>query len=243
VVVNASMARRFWPGQSALGRRITFGEPGDDDWLTVVGVVPDVKQRSLIGDPQPQVYAAQSQVGLEEMAVVVRSGGDPRTVARNIRQAVGEVDPNVPVSDVRTLEDIRSASIATDRYRTLLIGSFATVALLLAAIGVYGVIAYGVAQRVREIGIRVALGARRPEIVRLVIGEGMRPVAAGVVAGVVLAAGLSRFLGSLLYGVRPLDPSTFTVVALVLSGVALAACALPARRASRVNPMHALRSE
>jgi putative ABC transport system permease protein len=243
VVINASMARRFWPGQSALGRRITFGEPGDDDWLTVAGVVPDVKQRSLVGDPQPQVYAAQSQVGLEEMAVVVRSGGDPRTVARNIRQAVGEVDPNVPVSDVRTLEDIRRASISTDRFRTLLIGSFATAALLLAAIGVYGVIAYGVAQRVREIGIRVALGARRPEIVRLVIGEGMRPVAAGVVAGVVLAAGLSRFLGSLLYGVRPLDLSTFAAVALVLSGVALAACALPARRASRVSPMHALRSE
>jgi putative ABC transport system permease protein len=243
VVINASMARRFWPGESALGRRVTFGEPGDDDWLTVVGVVPDVKQRSLTSEVQPQVYGAESQAGLEEMALLVRSGADPRTVAREIRQAVSELDPNVPVSDVRTLQDIRRASISTDRFRTLLIGSFALTALLLAGIGVYGVIAYGVAQRSREIGIRVALGARRREILRLVVGEGMHPVAIGVAVGVLAAAGLSRFAGSLLYGVEPLDPSTYLGVAVVLGAVALAACAVPARRASRLDPTHALRSE
>ena len=243
VVINASIARRFWPNQDPIGKRLTFGEPDEDAWLTVVGVVPDVKQRSLGGEARPQVYAAEAQVGVSDMALVARTDLEPVTLAPAIREIVRALDKDVPVSDVRTLDDLRSASISTERFRTLMISTFALVALLLAAIGVYGVISYGVAQRSREIGIRMALGARRPEILRLVVRDGMLPVVAGVVLGVLGAAGLSRPIGSLLYAVQPLDPPTFAAVSTLICAVALAACLLPARRAARVDPMRALRSE
>ncbi len=243
VVINETIARRFWPGQSAIGKRLTFGEPSDDAWLTVVGVVPEVKQRSLTGETRPQVYAAQAQVGLEDMALVARTSMDPATLAPAIREIVRGLDQGVPVSEVRTLDDVRSASISSDRFRTLVVGTFALLALALAAIGVYGVISYGVAQRSREIGIRMALGARPPEILRLVVGGEMLTVAAGVAVGVIAAMGLSRFLESLLYSVKPHDPATFAAVSLLIGVVALAACVVPARRAIRVDPMASLRSE
>jgi putative ABC transport system permease protein len=243
VIINATMARQFWPGQSPIGRRITFGETGDDDWLTVIGVVADVKQGSLVDEARPQMYAPQSQTALEEMALLVRTGADPAQLPPAIRQVVRSLDPDVPVSEFRLLDDIRSASLSTDRFRTILLGAFAGLALLLAAVGVYGVISYGVTQQSREIGIRMALGARRAEILRLVLGEGMLPVAVGLVVGVLAAAALSRFLGSLLYAVAPLDPSTFAAMSAVLTVVALAACLLPARRATRVDPVRAIRSE
>jgi putative ABC transport system permease protein len=177
------------------------------------------------------------------MALLVRTGADPAQLPPAIRQVVRSLDPDVPVSEFRLLDDIRSASLSTDRFRTILLGAFAGLALLLAAVGVYGVISYGVTQQSREIGIRMALGARRAEILRLVLGEGMLAVAVGLVVGVLAAAALSRFLGSLLYAVAPLDPSTFAAMSAVLTVVALAACLLPARRATRVDPVRAIRSE
>jgi putative ABC transport system permease protein len=243
VVVNRTLARRFWPNESAVGKRLTLGEPEEDAWMTVVGVVGDVKQQSLDSEIHPQIYAPQAQVGVEEMALLVRTAMDPGSLAPAIRDAVSAIDPGVPVSEVQNLTQVRSASISTERFRTLVLATFALLALALAAIGVYGVISYGVVQRAREIGIRMALGARRPEILRLVVGEGMLTVAAGIGIGVIAAAGLSRFLESLLYAVRPGDPATFIAIPMLIAAVALAACVLPARRAMRVDPAGTLRSE
>jgi putative ABC transport system permease protein len=243
VVVNRTLARRFWPNESAVGKRLTLGEPGEDAWMTVVGVVGDVKQQSLDSESQPQIYGSHAQVGLEEMALLVRTAMDPTSLAPAIRDAVSAIDPGVPVSEVQNLTQVRSASISTERFRTLVLATFALLALALAAIGVYGVISYDVVQRSREIGIRMALGARRPEILRLVVGEGMVTVAIGIGIGVLAAAGLSRFLESLLYAVRPGDPATFVAIPALIAAVALAACILPARRAMRVDPAGTLRSE
>jgi putative ABC transport system permease protein len=243
VVVNRALARRFWPGESAVGKRLTLGEPEEEAWMTVVGVVGDVKQQSLDSEIRPQMYAPQAQVGLGEMALLVRTGMEAGSLAPAIRRVVSAIDPTVPVSEVQNLTEVRSASISTERFRTLVLATFALLALALAAIGVYGVISYGVVQRSREIGIRMALGARRLEIIRLVVGEGVLTVAIGIVIGVLAAAGLSRFLESLLYAVRPGDPATFVAIPTLIAAVALAACILPARRAMRVDPATTLRSE
>jgi putative ABC transport system permease protein len=211
--------------------------------MTVVGVVADVRQQSLTSEIRPQMYAPHGQVGLEEMALLLRSAMDPASLIPAIREAVLSIDPGVPVSDVQSLTQLRSASIATDRFRTVVLATFALLALALAAIGVYGVISYGVVQRSREIGIRVALGARRSEILRLVVGEGMLTVSIGIAVGILAAMGLSRFIASLLYAVRPNDPATLAAISTLIAAVALAACILPARRAMRVDPATTLRSE
>jgi putative ABC transport system permease protein len=245
VVVNQTLARRFWPNESAVGRRLTLDDNPDEpsDWMTVVGVVGDSRHRSLVDAIMPQIYAPESQVGLEEMALVVRTPLDPASLAPAIRGLVGSLDPEVPVADIRQLTAIRDASLSTDRFRTLLFGAFGLLALGLAVLGVFGVISYGVVQRTREIGIRVALGARRAEILRLVIGEGLVTVAGGIAAGLIAGAGVSRVLVALLYEMKPWDPATFIAIAVVIAGAALGACVLPARRALRVDPAVALRSE
>jgi putative ABC transport system permease protein len=245
VVVNQTLARRFWPNESAVGKRLTFDDDPDEpsDWMTVVGVVRDSRHRSLVDEIMPQIYAPEAQVGLEEMALLVRTPLAPATVAPAIRGLVASLDPEVPVADIHQLTQIRDASISADRFRTLLLGAFGLLALGLAAIGVFGVISYGVVQRTREIGIRIALGARSAEILRLVIGEGMVTVAGGIAAGLAAGAALSRVLVTLLYQVKPWDPATFVSIAVVIAGVALGACVLPARRALRVDPAIALRTE
>jgi putative ABC transport system permease protein len=245
VVVNRTLARRFWPGENPVGKRLTLDDEPDEpsDWMTVVGVVGDVRHLSLVDEIMPQIYAPEAQVGLEEMALLVRTPLDPSAVAPAIREVVASLDPEVPVADIHRLTQIRDASISTDRFRTLLLGAFGALALGLAIIGVYGVISYGVLQRTREIGIRVALGAQRAEILRLVVGEGIVTVAGGIVAGLVAGAALSRVLVTLLYQVTPWDPATFASIAVVIAGVALGACVLPARRALRVDPATTLRSE
>jgi ABC-type antimicrobial peptide transport system permease subunit len=177
------------------------------------------------------------------MALLVRTPVDPASVAPAIRDLVASLDPEVPVAEIYELTHLRDASISTDRFRTLLLGAFGALALGLAVIGVYGVISYGVVQRTREIGIRVALGARRAEILRLVISEGALTVTGGIAAGLVAGAALSRVLVTLLYQVKPWDPATFASIAVVIAGVALGACILPARRALRVDPAATLRDE
>jgi putative ABC transport system permease protein len=243
VVVNQALAQRFWPNESAIGKRVTLGEPEEGAWMTVVGVVGDVKQRSLTTESRPQMYGSQAQIGLPEMALLVRTAMDPATLAPAIRGIVATLDPTVPVSAIQSLAVVKGSSIATDRFRAVVLATFAAVALALAAIGVYGVISYGVAQRSQEIGIRMALGARRAEIIRLVVGEGMLTVAVGIALGVIAAGALSRFLASLLFAVQPNDPATFVAISCLIASVALAACVLPARRAMQVDPAGTLRAE
>jgi putative ABC transport system permease protein len=245
VVVNQTLARRFWPHESALGKRLTFDDDPDQpsDWMTVVGVVGDSRHRSLVDEIMPQIYAPETQVGLEEMALLVRTSMDPASLAPALRGLVTSLDPEVPVADIHPLTWIRNESIAADRFRTLLLSAFGMLALGLAAIGVFGVISYGVVQRTREIGIRIALGARSGEILRLVVREGVLTVGAGIVVGLVAGAALSRVLVTLLYQVKPWDPMTFIVIATGIAGVALGASVLPARRALRVDPATALRAE
>jgi putative ABC transport system permease protein len=245
VVVNRTLARRFWPGENPVGKRLTFDDDPDEpgDWLTVIGVVGDVRQLSLVDEVMPQIYAPQSQVALPEMALLVRTSMDPAAIAPSVRGLVASLDPEIPVSEIQELVQLRDGSISTERFRTLVLGSFGVLALALALIGVYGVISYGVVQRTREIGIRVALGARRGQILRLVAGEGMVTVAGGIAVGLAGAAALSRLLVSLLFQVEPGDPATFLAIALLISGIALVACALPARRALRVDPAATLRDE
>jgi putative ABC transport system permease protein len=245
VIVNQTLARHFWPGESAVGKRLTLDDQPDEpsDWMTVVGVVGDSRHVSLTDEIMPQIYAPEGQAGLEEMALVVRTPLGPASVAPAIRTLVSSLDPEVPVSDVRRLTQIRDASVAADRFRALLLSAFGLLALGLAAIGVFGVISYGVVQRTREIGIRVALGARSAEVLRLVVGEGAVTVAAGIAAGLIAGAALTRVLVTLLYQVNPWDPGTFVAIAAVIAGVALVACILPARRALRVDPATTLRTE
>jgi putative ABC transport system permease protein len=216
-------------------------------WLTVVGVVGDAALESLADPRFPQVFSPHAQ-GVEggvagSMELAVRTSSDPLSLAASLREQVHQLDKDQSVADMRTLDQVVSASLAQPRLNTLLLTGFAALALLLAAIGVYGVISYAVEQRTREIGIRMALGATRGKVFRLVVGEGMLLALVGLGVGLVAAFGLARLMTSLLYGVTPSDPVTFLAVSILLSGVAFVASYIPARRATKVDPMVALRYE
>jgi len=239
-VISASMARRFFPA-GALGRRISIGFP-QDAMREVVGVVGDVKDRDLT-EPDPlQVYAPYAQSPLWAVVLGIRAKGEPAQLSSLVRENVRALDPSLPV-EIHTMTKVLSGDVALPRFRTTLLALFAGAALLLAAIGIYGVISYNTAQRTREIGIRVALGAQKGHVLRLVLGEGTLLAAAGVAVGLAGGAGLTRFLRSMLFETSVLDMKTFVTVAVLLIAVALAACYVPARRAMRVDPMVALRYE
>ena len=212
-------------------------------WMTVVGVVGDVKQYGLDQEQKTQFYRPQRQLAVRPMSLVVRAAGDPDALATALRQAVLSVDPDQPIYNVRTMGRLLSDTTAPRRLSLLLLGAFAATALLLAGVGIYGVLAYSVTQRTHEIGIRMALGARRGDVLLMVFRQGLRLVLVGAALGVAAAFGLTRLMRSLLYGVSPTDPPTLGLVCLVLVGVALVACLVPARRASGVDPMIALRCE
>jgi predicted permease len=249
VVVNEAMARTFWPGQEPIGRRFRMGSKGRP-FLTVVGVVGDVRHNGLTGAVKPKFYRPAAQYHLSagnpprNMNLVVKTTlADPAALVAPIREILRRLDPGVPLAAARTMEDVVRASKATPRFAGHLLGLFAGLALALAAVGVYGVLSYAVTERTPEIGVRMALGAQPGLVLRLVISQGVARIAAGLGIGALLALVLARLMASLLYGVASSDPVTFSAVAVVLLGVGLAATWWPALRAARVDPMTALRHE
>jgi putative ABC transport system permease protein len=241
VIINQSAAAKFFPGGDALGRRVATRAGGP--WVEVVGIVADVREEGLGLDPQPALYLPYAQTPVPAMTLLVRAASDPQNLTAAVRSQVLQVDAGQPIANVRTLEQFLSEVSAQPRFNTTLLGVFALLALGLATVGVYGVVSYTVAQRTRELGIRVALGAQRRDILRLVLGHGLLLVLAGVGLGVAAAFMLTRFLSSLLFGVAATDPLTFVLTPLLLAAVALAASFIPARRATRVDPLVALRYE
>jgi putative ABC transport system permease protein len=241
VMVNRTLAERYFPGESAVGRRVWVG--GSIGPATIVGVVSDVRHHGLAARPKPELYVPFRQYPHGGMTVVVRGTGEPAALARTVKAAVHATDPTQPISDLTTLPDLLRGSVAPQRFNLILLGGFAGLALVLAGVGVYGIVAYAVAGRRREIGIRIALGAAGREVRRAVMGPALRPALAGIAVGGAGAVLLGRMLAPDLYQVSPHDPLTYALVTLVLLGTAALACAIPARRAGRIDPMVALRSE
>lgn len=242
-LVSETLVKEKWPAEDPIGKLIEFGNmDGDLRLLRVVGIVGDVLQAGLDSKPRPTIYVDAGQRPPTDYSVVLELGGDSASVTAATRATLRELLPDVPPR-FRTIEEVFSDSISGRRFNVVLLGAFGIAALLLAVFGIYGVVSYGVAERTREIGLRLALGARPADVSRLIVGQGSRLVVVGIALGVVFAVGLSRLLTSLLFGVGANDPLTFVVLALVLGSIALVACYLPARRASRVDPMISLRYE
>jgi putative ABC transport system permease protein len=250
VVINETLARRDWPNENPLGRRIRLSDGADyrgEQWLTVVGVVADAKQNGLEAAVKPEMYLPSSQVTYNYFSIpswlVVRTTAAPLHLAEAVRRAVFAIAPDLPLSGISTMEARLAEQTAQRRFAMTLLTGFAVLSLLLAALGIYGVLSYFVAQQTSEIGVRVALGAQASDVLRLVLSRGMTPVQAGIVLGLLSALALTRLMDKLLFGVSATDPLTFTSVALLLTLVAFVACWIPARRATRVDPLIALRHE
>jgi putative ABC transport system permease protein len=243
-VINETMAKKMFPDEDPLGKRITFGRRDDKpEWFEIVGIVGDVKHYGLDQTTTMQTYEPYTQQTFTSMMLVVRTAGEPTSLTAAIRNEVLSLDKEQPISNIRTLDQFVSTSIAQQQFSMLLLGVFAAVAMVLAAVGIYGVLSYAVTQRTHEIGIRMALGAGQGDVLRLVVGHGMLLTLIGVGAGLAAAFGLTRLMSALLFGVSATDPLTFTLIALLLITVALLACTVPARRAMKVDPMVALRYE
>ena len=240
VIVSESLARTYWPGESAIGRRFTF--PGDRAGMrTVVGVVPDMQWEQVAGQPQSALFVPFTQGEVDAMRLLVRGTGTLPLLAGHIRAAVRSLDADTPVDEVRTLRDLVSTSVAQPRFAATLIASFAVAGLLLGAIGIYGTVTDQVSQRRRELGVRMALGARGRDVVRAVLGPTAAVVVCGAVVGLAGAALVTRLFASLLFGITPGDPLTFATAAAALVLTALLAASIPARRAANVDPLLALR--
>ena len=246
VVINETMAGRYWPGEDAIGRQFHMGTD-DKPWLTIVGIVGNVRHNAVVEDARAEMYLAHAQLpehiggAPRGMTLVVSTDGNPLGIAGAVREAVRAIDRNLPVSDIRTMDDVAASALAQPRFVTFLLALFAATALTLAAIGIYGTISLLVSERTQEMGIRLALGADRPTILRLVLGQGLVLTAIGLAAGVSGAAILTRTLSGLVYGVGTLDPVTFVAVPAILSVIAVLACIIPARRAASVDPITTLR--
>jgi putative ABC transport system permease protein len=246
VLINQATADRDFAGENPLGKRINTGGTDRDNqpiWFEIVGVVANVRSLELNTEPTPEIYLSHSQDVFGGMSFVIRTTIEPASLTAAVRQAVQEVDKAQPVSDIRTMENIVSESVTQPRFNLVLLGIFGSLALLLSAAGIYGVTAYSVTQRTHEIGIRLALGARPVDVLKMVVGQGMVLLLIGIGIGVVASIFLTRLMTTLLFGVGATDPMTFAVVALILTGVALMACLAPARRAAKTDPMVALRYE
>lgn len=243
VVVNEAMARREWPGENPIGQRITFG-PGPDDqpeWLDVVGVVGNVRQYGVDQEPVPITYQPHTAAATQPLTIMVRAAGDPASVAGAVRAALQGVDSALPITRMRPLDEVIGASLTQRRFNMTLLAVFAGIALVLAIAGIYGTVSYAVAQRTQELGIRAALGATRADVLRLVLWDGLKPVALGLALGLVGAFILRRTLDRLVFGVTTSDPATFIALPVLLAVVAIIASLIPALRAARIDPMTALR--
>jgi len=239
VIINESLAERLFPNENPLGKRLKHGS----QWQTIIGIVGDVRQRRLNEEAYPQLYVTYADFKHTTMTLALRTTTDPAALIPAVRREVQTLDPALPVFNVMALDSFIGRTISGWRLSALLLGLFASLALLLAAVGIYGVLSYSTEQRTREIGLRMALGAQRSDVLRLIVGQGLKVVAAGVVIGLVAALALSRVMKSLLFGVTATDPLTFAGVALLLVVVALIACFIPARRAAKTDPMVTLRQE
>jgi predicted permease len=256
VMVNETMARRMWPGRSAVGQRVKWGSGpvNPHGWRTVVGVVGDVKQHGLAEQAQAEIYQPYFQfgdddlelaswAGFRRMTLMIRTDADPTAMFAMLRERMKQLDPALPLTDVQTLDALVAHEVSPQRFNASLLTGFALAALLLAALGLYGLLASSVASRTREIGVRVALGAQRPDVLRLIATQGARLLLVGLTLGIAAAALVTRFLQTLLFGIRPLDPVTFTAVSVLLLVVGLLATIVPAWRAMTIDPVRALRSE
>ncbi|MBO0797799.1 MAG: ABC transporter permease [Blastocatellia bacterium] len=243
VVINETMARTFWPNEDPIGKRIGITRGGEPDWREVVGIAGDIRHRGLSVPPAPEMYVPYAQQPDESFSLAIRTTGEPLLLSSALRQAVWSVDSKQPVLRVQTLEKIVAASYSESTFYATLLATFAGLALALAIVGIYGALSYSVERRTREIGVRIALGAQAADVFALVVGQGLKLALLGLGLGLVAAYLLTRFLESLLYGVRPTDPTTFVSVSLLLLAVAVLASWLPARRAAKLDPVVVLRHE
>jgi putative ABC transport system permease protein len=244
IIISEGLARRFFPEEDPIGKRI---KPGDAEaggpWLAIVGVVASVKHSGLDADPRPQLYFPYPQKFWGRMTIVARTSVDPKSFTSAMRDAVWAIDKDQPITNIETMERYLAASVSQRRFNLIMLAAFSVIALVLAGVGLYGVMSYSVTQRTHEIGIRLALGAKGTDVLGMVVKQGLKLTAAGVVIGVGGALGLTRVMESMLYGVSATDPATYVMNAMILTGVALVACFVPARRATKVDPMIALRYE
>jgi putative ABC transport system permease protein len=243
VLINATMARRFWPDRDPVGERIKFGTGSRGDWATIVGVVGDVRSQSADATAPLEVYRPNAQQRLVFMHYVIRTRGNPLAAMARVRAAVRSLDQTVPIAQVRSLEEVASTPSTTRRMIARLLAAFAALGLFLGAVGIYGVVAYGVRRRTREMGIRAALGAVEGRLTTMVLGEGLGMSSIGIAIGVAIAAAATRPMRALLFGVATVDPLVYAAVSLILAGVAIVASLAPARRAARIDPVVALRSD
>ncbi len=246
MIINQALARRDFPNENPIGKRINLGPTdasGQPIWFEIVGVAANVRSLELGEEPVPEFYLSSKQNQFEDMSVVIRTAVEPADLISEVRRAVAEVDKSAPVSDIKTMEHIVSDAVTQPRFNLFLLGLFGGIALLLSAAGIYGVTAYSVTQRTHEFGIRMALGAQVGDVLKMILGQGMLLISAGIVIGVLASFALTRLLKSLLFGVSVTDPLTFIAITLLLMLVALLACYIPARRATKVDPLVALRYE
>ena len=246
IVINESMAKRYWPGEDAIGKRISFSDkPTEKDWFRIVGVVGDIKDQPASSAAKSAFWWPLTQMPFDntDMSVAVRSTLDPAQLATQLRLALRQLDASLAIADLRLMNQITDASVSSQRFTLFLIGLFAALALVLATIGMYGVISYSVSQRMPEFGMRIALGARPWDLLRLIVGQGLTLSILGAAIGLLCAAAFARLLGSLLYGVSALDPVTFAAVAVLALATTTLACYFPANRATKADPMTSLRSE
>ena len=243
-IVNEAMARRFWPNENPIGRRITLGLPRPDNpWVTIVGIAKDLPHRAIDSPPEPDWYLSRALGPQRDRYLFVRTAGDPTNLAAVIRSQVSAIDREQPVTNIKAMRDVIAETIAPRKFNMLLFGLFAAIAVVLAAMGIYGVISYAVAERTQEIGIRVALGARAVDVMNLVLRGGLKLALIGIAIGLAGAFALTRLMKSVLFGVTPTDAVTFASVSVGVIAVALLACYIPARRATKVDPLVALRYE
>jgi putative ABC transport system permease protein len=244
IVINEAMARRYWPNEDPLGKRIKIGLfNSDGPWVTIVGIAQDVKQGGLDRLPRPAFVRPYNQAAWPTMTVIVRTASSPRAFIDPVKQALARFEPDRAPSGIRTMDEVLYNSVGARRFPMMLLVAFSLVALTLAAVGISGVVSFSVSQRTREIGIRIALGARKGQVIRLALNRSMAAALIGVAVGLAASFGLTRFLTGLLFEVKPMDPIVIGSAALTLAGVAFIACYLPARRAAKIDPMISLRCE